>query len=163
MATESEDSEDEDDFIPTIPVHRATNDDEAGSSGTAARAPPPPITAAQVTQPDRLADILEKLTQQQMSYTEEQRLQRETQRFMFQEMRQHQEAVRQQMLQQSQMQQQMFTYLSGCIGTLYRHSGLPEPELPTTQQLQYDPSAPPPPIGGYVQTPLASFPMSPLL
>ena len=57
----------------------------------------------------------------------------------------------------------MYTYLSGCIGTLYRHSGLPEPELPTTQQLQYDPSAPPPPIGGYVQTPLASFPMSPLL
>ena len=67
------------------------------------------------------------------------------------------------MLQQSQMQQQMYTYLSGCIGTLYRHSGLSEPELPTTQQLQYDPSAPPPPIGGYVQTPLASFPMSPLL
>ena len=46
LATESEDSEDEDDFIPTIPVHRATNDDEAGSSGTAARAPPPLVTAA---------------------------------------------------------------------------------------------------------------------
>ena len=57
----------------------------------------------------------------------------------------------------------MYTYLSGYIGTLYRHSGLPEPELPTTQQLQYDPFAPPPPIGGYVHTPLASFPMSPLL
>ena len=82
---------------------------------------------------------------------------------MFQEMRQHQEVVRQQMLQQSKMQQQMYTYLSGCIGILYRHSRLPEPELPTTQQIQYDPSAPPPPIGGYVQTPLASFPMSPVI
>ena len=34
---------------------------------------------------------------------------------------------------------------------------------PTTQQLQYDPSGPPPPIDGLVQTPLASYPMSPLL
>ena len=83
LTTDSEDSEDDDNFIPTIPVHRAANDDEAGSSSAAARAPPPPITGAQVTQPDRLADILEKLTQQQMSYSKEQRLQRETQRFMF--------------------------------------------------------------------------------
>ena len=83
LTTDSEDSEDDDDYIPTIPVHRAANDDEAGSSSAAARAPPPPVIGAQVTQPDRLADILEKLTQQQMSYTEEQRLQRETQRFMF--------------------------------------------------------------------------------
>ena len=64
LATDSEDSEDDDNFIPTIPIHRAANDDETGSSGVAARAPPPPVTAAQVTQPNRLADILEKLTQQ---------------------------------------------------------------------------------------------------
>jgi len=31
------------------------------------------------------------------------------------------------------------------------------------QQLQFDPTAPAPPAGGFVQTPLASFPMSPLL
>ena len=71
LATDSKDSEDDDDFIPTIPVHRAANDDEAGSSSAAARAPPPPVTGAQVTQPDRLADILEKLTHQQMSYAKE--------------------------------------------------------------------------------------------
>ena len=63
LATDSKDSEDNDDFIMTIPVHQAANDDEAESSGAAARAPPPPVTAAQVTQPDRLVDILEKLTQ----------------------------------------------------------------------------------------------------
>ena len=71
LAIDSEDSEDDDYYIPTIPVHRAANDDEAGSSSAAARAPPPPITGAQVTQPDRLADILEKLTHQQMSYAKE--------------------------------------------------------------------------------------------
>ena len=57
----------------------------------------------------------------------------------------------------------MFTFFSGCFGTLYHHQGLPEPQFPTTQQLQYDPSGPPPPIGGFVQTPLASYLMSPLL
>ena len=57
----------------------------------------------------------------------------------------------------------MFTFFSGCFGQLYRHTGLPEPQLPTPQQLQFDPTAPPPPAGGFVQTPLASFPMSPLL
>jgi len=82
----------------------------------------------------------------------------------FQELRQQQEAMRQQLLLQSQQQQQQSTtFFSGCFGTLYRHLGLLEPQLPTTQQLQFDPSGPPPPIGGFVQTPLASYPMSPLL
>ena len=57
----------------------------------------------------------------------------------------------------------MFTFFSGCFGQFYRHTGLPEPQLPTPQQLQLDPTAPAPPAGGFVQTPLASFPMSPLL
>ena len=57
----------------------------------------------------------------------------------------------------------MFTFFSGCFGQLYRHIGLPEPQLPTPQQLQFDPTAPAPPVGGFVQTPLASFPLSPLL
>ena len=57
----------------------------------------------------------------------------------------------------------MFTFFSGCFGQLYRHTGLPEPQLPTPQQLQFDPTAPSPPVGGFVQTPLASFPLSPLL
>ena len=57
----------------------------------------------------------------------------------------------------------MFTFFSGCFGQLYRHTGLHEPQLSTPQQLQFDPAAPPPPAGGFVQTPLASFPMSPLL
>ena len=64
LAIDSEDSENDDDLIPIIPVHRAANDDEAGSSAAVARAPPPPVIAAQVTQLDRLADILRKLTQQ---------------------------------------------------------------------------------------------------
>ena len=57
----------------------------------------------------------------------------------------------------------MFTFFSGCFGQLYRHTGLPEPQLPTPQQLQFDPTAPAPPVGSFVQTPLVSFPMSPLL
>ena len=57
----------------------------------------------------------------------------------------------------------MFTFFSGCFGQLYRHTGLPEPQLPTPQQLQFDPTAPPPPASGFVQTPLSSFPMSQFL
>ena len=72
---------------------------------------------------------------------------------MFQEMRQQEEATRQQLLHQSQIQQQMFTFFSGCLGTLYRHSDLPEPLLPR----------PPPHAGGFIQTPLALFSISPLL
>jgi len=33
LAIDSEDSEDDEDFIPTISVRRATHDDEAGPSG----------------------------------------------------------------------------------------------------------------------------------
>jgi hypothetical protein len=51
------------------------------------------------------------------------------------------------------MQQQMFTFFSGCFGPIYRHIGLPEPQIPTTQQLQFDPAGPPQPIGGFVQHP----------
>ena len=82
---------------------------------------------------------------------------------LFQELRQQQEAMRQQLLLQSQQQQQTSMFFSGCFGTLYHHLGLREPQFPTSQQLQFDPSGPPPPIGRFVQTPLASYPMSPLL
>ena len=61
------------------------------------------------------------------------------------------------------MQQQMFNFFSGCFRSIYNHLELPQPQLPTTQQLQYYPAGPPPPVGGFVQTPLASFPLSPLL
>jgi hypothetical protein len=57
LVTDFEDSEDDEDYIPTITVPRGAHDDEAGSSG-AARAPAPPVSAAQVTQPDSLAAIL---------------------------------------------------------------------------------------------------------
>ena len=63
LITDSEDSEDDEDFIPTITVPRGAHDDEAGSSG-AARAPAPPVTTAQVTQPDALATILQRLSDQ---------------------------------------------------------------------------------------------------
>ena len=47
------DSEDDEDFIPSIPA--AHDDYEAGSSGAGiAVSAPPPITAAQVTAPDTL-------------------------------------------------------------------------------------------------------------
>ena len=82
---------------------------------------------------------------------------------LFQELRQQQEAMRQQLLLQSQQQQQTSMFFSRYFGTLYRHLGLLEPQFPTSQQLQFDLSGPPPPIGGFVQTPLASYPMSPLL
>ena len=51
LVTDSEDSEDDEDYIPTITVPRGAHDDEAGSSG-AARTPAPPVTTAQVTQSD---------------------------------------------------------------------------------------------------------------
>ena len=95
LATDSEDSEDDEEFIPTFPVHRAAHNDEAGSSSAAARAPAPPVTAAQVTQPISLVPILQRLTNQQERYAETQnRLmaaqehQQEAQTLMFQEMRQ---------------------------------------------------------------------------
>ena len=61
LVTDSEDSEDDEDFIPTVTVPRGAHDDEAGSSGVA-RVPAPPVTAAQVTQPDSLAAILQRLS-----------------------------------------------------------------------------------------------------
>ena len=92
----------------------------------------------------------------------EQARQQEAQTLVLEGIQQQQEAMRLQLQQQSQIQQ-MFTFFSGCFGQLYRHTGLPEPQLPTPHQLQFDPTAPAPPVGGFVQTPLASFPISPLL
>ena len=63
LAANSEDSEDDEDYIPTVPVTRGAHDDEAGPS-SAARAPAPPVTTAQVTQPYSLAAILSRLTDQ---------------------------------------------------------------------------------------------------
>ena len=65
MATDSEDSEDDEDYIPIVSITRGIHDDEVGSSQVAARAPASPVTAAQVTQPDSLVDILSRLTNQQ--------------------------------------------------------------------------------------------------
>ena len=93
----------------------------------------------------------------------EQACQQEAQTQILEGIRQQQEAMRLQLQQQSQIQQQIFTFFSVCFGQLYRHTGLPEPQLPTPQQLQFDSTALAPPVGGFVQTPLASFPMSPLL
>ena len=64
LATDSEDSEDDEDYIPTVSIPRGAHDDEAGSSG-AARAPAPPVSAAQVTHPNSLAAILQRLSDQQ--------------------------------------------------------------------------------------------------
>jgi hypothetical protein len=58
---------------------------------------------------------------------------------------------------------QMFTFMSGCFGQLFQESGMQLPQLPTTQQLQVDPTAPLPAPGGFVNIPIASFPQSPLL
>ena len=64
LAVDIDDSEDDEDYIPTISVTRGAHDDEAGPSNRA-RAPVPPVTAAQVTQPDSLAAILQRLSDQQ--------------------------------------------------------------------------------------------------
>ena len=64
LVTDSEDSEDDEEYIPTVSVPRGAHDDEAGSS-RAAQAPAPPVTTAQVTQPDSLAAILSRLSDQQ--------------------------------------------------------------------------------------------------
>ncbi|PUZ60458.1 hypothetical protein GQ55_4G128600 [Panicum hallii var. hallii] len=66
LAADSDDSEDDEDFTPAIPVQRAAHDHEAGPSRVEvvtechdlSPPPPPPITAAQVTVPDTLASIL---------------------------------------------------------------------------------------------------------
>ena len=94
LVTDSEDSEDDEDYIPTITIPRGAHDDEAGSSG-AARAPAPPISVAQVTQPDSLTAILQRLSNQQdrfataqLSMQAEQARQREAQTLVLEEIRQ---------------------------------------------------------------------------
>ena len=85
LATDSEDSEDDEDFTPTIPIRRAAHDDEAGTSGAGAprhnlRPPtPPPVTVAQVAVSDTLAQILQTLTDQQRRFAEQEDRQAETQ------------------------------------------------------------------------------------
>ena len=64
-------TEDDEDYIPTVTVPRGAHDDEVGSSGVA-RAPAPPVSAAQVTQPDSLAAILQKLTDQRDRFSKAQ-------------------------------------------------------------------------------------------
>ena len=68
LATDSEDSEDDEDYIPTVSIPRGAHDDEAGSS-IATRDSAPPISTAQVTQPDALATILQRLSDQQDRFT----------------------------------------------------------------------------------------------
>jgi hypothetical protein len=77
--------------------------------------------------------------------------------------RQQQEAQRQQMLQHQMMTSQMFTFMSGCLSQLFQQSGIQLPQPPTTAQLQANPTAPLPPVSGFVNVPLATFPQSPLL
>ena len=50
LAVDTDDSEDDEDYTPTISVPRAAHDDEAGTSRGSAPVPPP-VTAAQVSQP----------------------------------------------------------------------------------------------------------------
>ena len=78
----------------------------------------------------------------------EQARQQEAQTLMFQEMRQHQEAVRLQLFQQ----QQMLQYYSGYFGALYSHVKLvPPPPAPLPS---LDPAAPTGPAASLPQTPL---------
>jgi hypothetical protein len=67
------------------------------------------------------------------------------------------------MLQHQMLTSQMFTFMSGCLGQLFQQSGLQLPQPPTTAELQADPTAPLPPVGGFVNVLLATFPQSPLL
>ena len=96
--------------FPLLPSPGA-HDDDAGSSG-AARAPAPPVSATQVTQPDSLAAILQRLSDQQdrfaaaqLSMQAEQARQQEAQTLVLEGIRQQQEAMRLQLQQQSQIQQ----------------------------------------------------------
>ena len=56
-AVNTNDSEDDEDYTPTISVPRAAHDDEAGTSHGPAPVPPL-VIAAQVSQPDSLAALL---------------------------------------------------------------------------------------------------------
>ena len=94
------DSEDDEDYIPTVTIPQGAHDDEAGSSG-AVRAPAPPVSAAQVTQSDSLATILQRFSNQQdrfaaaqLSMQAEQACQQEAQTLVLEGIRQQQEAMR---------------------------------------------------------------------
>ena len=63
---DTEDSNYGEDYILTISVPRGAHDDEAGSSRGPALVPPP-VIAAQVSQPDSLAAILQTLAEEQRS------------------------------------------------------------------------------------------------
>ena len=65
LAVDTDDSEDDEDYTPTISIPRAAHDDEAGTSR--GPAPAPPVTASQVSQPDTLAALLQVLTEEQRS------------------------------------------------------------------------------------------------
>jgi hypothetical protein len=67
------------------------------------------------------------------------------------------------MLQHQMMATQMFTFMSGCLSQLFQQSRMQLPQFATAQQLHADPTAPLPPVGGFLNIPLASFPQSPLL
>ena len=69
FAEDADDSKDDEDYIPTISVPRGAHDDEAGSSRGPASVPPP-VIAAQVSQPDSLAPILQTLAEEQRSQRE---------------------------------------------------------------------------------------------
>ena len=66
LAVDIDDSEDDEDYTPTISVPRAAHDDEAGTSRGPAPVPPP-VTAAQVSQPDSLAVLIQTLAEEQRS------------------------------------------------------------------------------------------------
>jgi hypothetical protein len=57
----------------------------------------------------------------------------------------------------------MFTFMSGCLDQLFQQSGIQLPQPLTAAQLQADPTAPLPPVGGFMNIPMSTFPQSPLL
>ena len=68
LAVDTNDSEDDEDYTLTIFVPRAAHDDEAGTSR--GPAPTPPVIAAQVSQPDTLAALLQAGIEEQRSQRE---------------------------------------------------------------------------------------------
>ena len=68
LAVDTDDSEDDEDYTPTIFVPRASHDDEEGTSRDPA--PAPPVTAAQVSQPDSLAALIQTLAEEQLAQME---------------------------------------------------------------------------------------------
>jgi len=104
LAVDTDDSEDDEDYTPTISVPRAAHNDEAGTSRCPALVPPP-VTATQVSQPDSLVALIQTLVDEQRSQREiqnrllaKQACQLEAQTLLFQELRQQQQAMRQQLL-----------------------------------------------------------------